>query len=55
MIYYVYLKSDGSFQGSGITFFDDEIYGSTDIPCPEYDGETQCCFFRNGEWVIEQL
>jgi hypothetical protein len=29
-IYYVFLKATGQFQGSGVSFFDDDVYGCTE-------------------------
>lgn len=44
-IWYAYLRSDGSFQGSGITKFDDAEFGSTDVPTPTYIDIEELPFF----------
>lgn len=53
LIYFVFLLSDGSFMGSGVTEYSDDVYGSTLIENPPYDSETQSLFFRSGVWVVE--
>lgn len=53
-IYYVYEKATGKFMGSGTPFFDDEIYGCTEIPCPEYP-ESESATWDGEKWVIAPI
>lgn len=55
VIWYIYEKPTGVFAGSGATFFDDEQYGSTEIPVPDYDFDTQNAYFRGDHWEIVNL
>lgn len=36
-MFYVYKKSTGEFSGSGVTEIENDDYGSTQVPVPEYD------------------
>ena len=51
-IYYVFEKATGYFMGSGITYFDDDIYGCTEVPNPDFDFFTQNCIWNGTEWTI---
>lgn len=52
-IWYVFARADGSFQGSGTVHFDDELYGSTTTPTPDYDEDGAERPFWNGEaWEL---
>ena len=53
MIYYVYRRSDGMFMGSGITLFDDDTYGSTNVQSPTME-DGQMAKWDGCSWVIQQ-
>ena len=52
VIYYVFEKATGKFAGSGVTFFDNGIYGSTEIPNPTFDHITENCVWDGLRWNI---
>jgi hypothetical protein len=51
-IWYVFLRSDLSYQGSGITKFDDATCGSTLTPVCEYDDMSEAAYYdvNTGTW-----
>lgn len=56
-IWYAYLRSDGSFQGSGITKYDDGEFNSTLIPHPPYVDIVELPFFdvATETWEVRSL
>jgi hypothetical protein len=50
-IWYVYEQADGRFAGSGTPHFDDDVYGSTLTPTPEY-GEDQIPVWNGDGWDV---
>jgi hypothetical protein len=54
-IWYIYQKADGLYMGSGTPFYDDALYGSTEIPSPVYDWEVEIPYFIDGVWIIKPL
>lgn len=54
-IYYVFLKSTGEFMGSGTPYYDDETYGCTTVPSPDYNIETEMPVWTGSEWEIRLL
>jgi hypothetical protein len=52
VIYYVYEKGTGQFAGSGITFFDDNTYGSTEVVVPEIADEEKNAFWMGDHWEV---
>lgn len=51
-IYYVFEKATGLYMGSGTPYFDDDIYGCTEIPTPSYNNFTQTCKWTGTEWIV---
>ena len=51
-IYYVFEKATGLFAGSGITFFDNETHGSTEVPNPSFDYRIESCVWNGSQWDI---
>lgn len=49
-IWYLYRRIDGLYMGNGTPYYDDEEIGSTDLPTPEYDSETEVIYFKDGSW-----
>lgn len=55
MIYYVFSKLTSEFAGSGTPFFDDEIYGCTEVAAPQYDEQTQKLLWDGNNWTIIEI
>lgn len=55
MIYYVFSKLTSEFAGSGTPFFDDEIYGCTEVATPQYDEHTQKLLWDGNNWTITEI
>lgn len=53
IIYYVFRKDSGEFMGSGTPYFDDDVYGCTQIAIPEYDSDIELAFWNGSNWIIE--
>lgn len=46
MIYYVYRRDTGEFAGSGVTLYDNQVHGSTEV-APTAEGQ----FWSGSNWL----
>jgi hypothetical protein len=51
-IYYVFEKTTGLYMGSGTPYFDDDVYGCTEVPTPNYNNFTETCKWTGTEWIV---
>lgn len=52
VIWYVYEKGSGLFAGSGVTFFDDVTFGSTEVAVPEITDEEKNAYWMGDHWEV---
>ena len=54
-IWFLFSRIDGSFQGSGITFYDDDEIGSTLVENPPYREGVERPYWDGEVWTIKPL